>query len=57
MEFRVGEVVNGWELLKVYPRFNVWQRKAIDVDCIRNSSCIIRECFYPNEIPTCKAWK
>lgn len=54
MEYKIGDVVNGWVLLKILPRFNIWGRWVRETNGVRSEDRMIRECFYPHEVPTTK---
>lgn len=43
-ELYIGYKSNGWILAKEYEHFNLWERKTLCGD-------IIRECFYKYEAP------
>ena len=53
MNYKIGDTVNGWVLLKILPRFNLWGRWIKDTSSgLVVRDVMIRECFYPHEIPT-----
>ena len=54
MEYKIGDTVNGWVLLKILPRFNIWGRRIRYTNGVADDTCMIRECFYPYEMPTTK---
>ena len=52
--YQVGEIVNGWELLQILPRYNLWGKKIRDTSYVQPAEIVIRECFYPEQVPFSK---
>lgn len=51
MNYQIGDIVNGWELLQILPRYNLWGKKIRDYSGIQPDDIVIRECFYHGEVP------